>query len=63
MKISDDIIRQIKELGGDDGFWKSDAEARLRESVQELVDAGVEEQRAFSIVAGVWYLASSEYGN
>ncbi len=62
LKISDAGQAEIKEMGGDDGFWKSDAENDLVEDVETLLNAGCPEKTAVNVVISAFYTGCHEYG-
>lgn len=63
MKDDQLLHDRIKELGGDEGFWKGGTEERLFKLANHLVNAySVPSFIAAQVVEDVWVLAKEEYG-
>lgn len=56
------LAQLLKDLGGEEGFWKSSAEDGLRKVWAELMEAGVDPEVAASVIDNVWGMACEEYG-
>jgi len=54
--------KRIREIAGEEGFWKRSCEDTFLETAQELMDAGFSEDEAIDLLACLYGAVSSEYG-
>lgn len=61
--MSDDLKQKIKEIPGEDGFWKESTIDAFLFAGERMVTAGMEESDILEILEKLYRAVSDEYGN
>ena len=63
MSKKSNFEKQILEIPGDEGFYKSDTEEAYLSAGEELLQKGFTEEEAIELLESLWSATSDEYGN
>lgn len=60
--MDENMRDRVKDIAGEDGFWKSSSEAIYLENAQRLLKKGFSEDETIDILRDLYYAAANCFG-
>jgi hypothetical protein len=60
--MTEDMCYRVKEIAGEDGFWKSSSESIYLENARKLLEKGFSEDETIDILSDLYYAAANCFG-